>query len=117
MRTTEDREYSWSQLLAEGFPADDYAWPDFAGTFGGTLDAKCWGTRRLRGSLVASITLDDGRKIKCIGWKGHRYAWQAESWVEYKGLREIGVGQRVELELGIAKGSGRAYLESITAIP
>lgn len=114
MHTAEDREYSWSQLLAEGFPADDYAWPDFAGTFEGTLDAKCWGTRRLKGSLVASITLDDGGKIKCICWKTRNGGLLADSWGEYGGVRELHVGCRVRIVLAIATRSARPYLASVT---
>ena len=116
MQTLMDKEYTWNELLAEGFEVDEYKFPDFEGTFQGVLESKCWGIRKLKGSLVASIALDDGRKIKVVGWKSHRYAWQGDGWIEYHGIRDVHIGARVEVVLTRAKKSKRVYLETITAI-
>lgn len=114
MRTLEDKEYSWNALLDEGFPVDDYEFPDFEGAFQGTLDCKCWGFRKLSGSLIASVTLDDGRKIKFACWKDRRGGQWAENWHPYGGLRDVHVGDKIKVVFVMGQRSGRPYVASIT---
>lgn len=64
------RAFSWNQLKESGFAYEDYTWLKAAGTYRGRLDFKLWGKWS---DLIAAITLEDGRKVKCHTYQRDDY--------------------------------------------
>ena len=113
----EDKVYSWHQLLAIGFDLDRYKWMDREGEFIARIEAKCWGRRKLKGSIVVSMVLLEDCATGEIIYEEvctpvFKNAWSGS---KYKGMAEVPLDSLLRIAFKRSK-TGHIYIENCSLV-
>lgn len=90
------RALGWREFVESDFDGRDYHFPDFDGTYIGTIACKRWNKSK---NLLIYLDLEDGRKILTAAWNT----------TDFYGLADMPVGTKVRVTFRFSR-KGNALL-------